>query len=111
MSLLVERLNKAYQRELSKALSLKSHDDVLKNITITEVRTTNDLSYTKVFYICPKNLRGSCQEALEKAKGFLRSDLAKNVSARKTPELIFQYDEALEYGNHINEILNNINEK
>ena len=45
------------------------------------------------------------------AKGYLRSELAKRVNARKMPELIFKYDDALEYGNHINEIINELNKK
>lgn len=51
------------------------------------------------------------QQALESCKGYLRSELAKKLKARKMPELIFKHDEALEYGNHINEILSNLNKE
>ena len=108
MSLLIERLNKQYQKELSKTLATKTRDEVLQSVTITEVRITNDLSYATVYFICPNNVRGSVMEALEKAKGFLRTSVAKTVKARKTAELIFKFDNALEYGNHINEILSDI---
>ena len=54
-------------------------------------------------------LKDKIPASLERAKGYLRSELARRVKARKMPELIFKYDEALEYGNHINEIINKIN--
>ena len=54
-------------------------------------------------------LKGKIESSLERAKGYLRSELARRVQCRKMPELIFKYDEALEYGNHINSILNDLN--
>ena len=49
--------------------------------------------------------------ALKDCKGYLRSQLAKKLKARKMPELIFKHDEALEYGNKINDILASLNIK
>ena len=49
--------------------------------------------------------------ALNDCKGYLRSQLAKKLKARKMPELIFKHDEALEYGNKINDILASLNIK
>ena len=48
-------------------------------------------------------------KALNDCKGYLRSELAKKLKARKMPELIFKHDEALEYGNKINDILASLN--
>ena len=49
-------------------------------------------------------------EGLEKSKGFLKSELSKRIkNIRKMPDLIFKYDESLEYGNNIQKILNTIN--
>ena len=80
-------------------------------VSITEVRVTNDLSNATVYYTVPDYLKEKIVGSLDKAKGFLRSELARRVKARKMPELVFKYDEALEYGNHINEIINNLNKK
>ena len=109
MSLNVERLSKTISKELSILLSREARDANLASVTITEVRVTNDLSYANVYYIVPEYLKEKIVPSLERAKGFLRSELAHRVKARKMPELIFKYDEALDYGNHINEILNKLN--
>ena len=51
------------------------------------------------------------QEALNKAKGFIRTELAKRVQIRHTPELRFVIDESIEYGNKIDNIIEKIHEK
>ena len=109
MSLNVERLAKTLSKELSILLSREARDANLTAVTITEVRVTNDLSYATVYYTVPDYLKEKIVGSLDKAKGFLRSELARRVKARKMPELVFKFDEALEYGNHINEILNKLN--
>jgi ribosome-binding factor A len=50
-------------------------------------------------------------EALQRSKGFIRSQLSKKLNVRKCPELNFVKDESLEYGNHIEELLANLNKK
>ena len=109
MSLNVERLAKTMSRELSILLCREARDANLSAVTVTEVRVTNDLSYATIYYTVPDYLKEKIVGSLDKAKGFLRSELARRVKARKMPELIFKYDEALEYGNHINEIINKLN--
>ena len=109
MSLNVERLAKTLSKELSILLCREARDANLSAVTITEVRVTNDLSYATIYYTVPDYLKEKIVGSLDKAKGFLRSELARRVKARKMPELIFKYDEALEYGNHINEIINKLN--
>ena len=109
MSLNVERLAKTLSKELSILLSREAKGENLSSVTVTEVRVTNDLSYATVYYIVPDFLKDKIKTSLDRAKGFLRSELARRVKARKMPELVFKYDEALEYGNHINEIINKLN--
>ena len=109
MSITIERLNSQFRKELSKLLTFEAKGDNLSSVTITEVRVTRDLSFATIFYIVPEYLKGKIDNSLERAKGYLRSELAHRVQCRKMPELIFKYHEALEYGNHINSILNDLN--
>ncbi len=105
-SLNIKRLESLSLRELSLLLQKDVKNNALREITITEVRITNDLSYMTIFYTCYQTKsKDIAQKALEETKGYIRSNLAKKINARKMPELIFQYDEALEYGNRINSIL------
>lgn len=81
-------------------------------ISVTDVEVTNDLSYAKIF-ISKYGSNESREEALkglEKAAGFIRSELSKRLKLRYMPELIFALDDSLEYGAKIETILNNINE-
>lgn len=48
-------------------------------------------------------------KALERSKGYLRSELAKRMTIRKVPELIFKLDDSLERGNKIERIISEIN--
>lgn len=113
MSLTLDRLQSNITRELSILLQREARDSKIGYVTITEVRMTNDLSFATVYFTIMGDEKriNTCLDALNKAKGYLRSELAKRVKARKMPQLIFKYDEALAYGNHISEILGSLNIK
>ena len=111
MAFHAERVAKIIERELSTILLMEAKNNLLKYVSITKVVATKDLSLATVWFTIrgDESEKKATIEALESAKGFLRSELARRVKARKMPELIFKYDEALEYGNHINEIINKLN--
>ena len=104
----VERMNKIAMRELSSILLIDSKNPLLKFVSITKVMLTADLSYATVWYsIIGKDTEiEATKKALEESKGFLRTELSKRLEIRKTPDLRFKYDESLEYGKHIEELLN-----
>ena len=52
--------------------------------------------------------QGKGLQALDRCKGFIRSQLARRLKIRKCPELIFKVDESLEYGNRIEELIKNL---
>ena len=108
MGLSVKRLESLALRELAILLRTDAKNQKLSNITVTEVRITNDLSFMTIYYTFYQGKVENYQAALENCKGYIRSELAKKLKARKMPELIFKHDEALEYGNHINELLASI---
>lgn len=108
----LKRLESLSLRELAMLLQNDTKNKKLSNVTITEVRITNDLSFMTIFYTCLIDKeKESCAEALEHSKGYLRKALAAKIKARKMPELIFKYDEALAYGNHMNEVISKLNIK
>ncbi len=109
MGLSIKRLESLALRELSLILRLDAKNNYLSNITITEVRITNDLSFMTIYYTFYQGKVENYEKALNDCKGYLRSELAKKLKARKMPDLIFKHDEALEYGNRINEIISNLN--
>ena len=50
------------------------------------------------------------QQGLDKAKGLIRKELGQRLTLYKTPELIFERDESVQYGNHIDELIRKLNQ-
>lgn len=110
-SIKLERINSAIKREISYVLANEVKDTNIKFVTVTAVKTTNDLSYCKVYVTILKDeLRTVALKALKNAKGFIRKSLATRVDIRHIPQLEFVYDESLEYGQKIEEIIKEIHE-
>lgn len=111
MGLSLKRLESLALRELSIMFRTDAKNQHLSNITVTEVRITNDLSYMTIYYTFYQGKVENYEKALNECKGYIRSQLAKKLKARKMPNLIFKYDEALQYGNHIEKLLSEIKNK
>ena len=108
-SVKIERLNDAFQEEISKILMLEIKDEDIKFVTITGVETTSDLSYAKVYFtVLDDSKKESTLEALNGAASFIRGKLSARVDVRHTPELKFIYDDSIEYGEHIEDIIDRI---
>ena len=104
------RIDEEYRKELSQIISYDLKEpSVTGMISVTRVKVTPDLKYAKV-YVSILNAKDNKQTlaALKKSAGFLRSELAKKVNLRNTPELVFELDDSLEYGARIDSILKEI---
>ena len=79
-------------------------------ITVTGVDVTNDLSQAKVYLsvLGDDEQKAPSLKGLEKASGFLRSELGKRIRLRHVPELIFKFDDSIAYGDHIEKPLTEI---
>lgn len=105
-----EKINGIIQRELTEILATEVRDPKIGFITITDVEATSDLSYARVYvtFLGKDYKKRDGMQALERSNGFIRSLLAKRLTTRKVPELKFILDTSLDYGNHIEGILNEI---
>ena len=99
-----ERVASDMQRELGNILLLEAKDEDFKNVTITDVEVTNDLSFAKIYFTTNDN-REKVEKDLNNAAGFFRSMLAERLEIRHTPELRFIFDESIEYGAKIEKII------
>ena len=107
------RIDEEYRKELSQIIGYElKNPNVTGMISVTKVKVTPDLKYAKVYVsiLNSKNLKET-MEGLKKSSGFIRSELAKRINLRNTPELAFELDESLEYGARIDKIINEINNK
>lgn len=106
------RVAEQIKKELGDILTQKIKDPRVGFVTVTDVEVTGDLQQATVFFSVLGNdeKKEETFEGLSKAKGFIRSEIGKRIRLRKTPEIKFEFDEAIEYGNRIESILRQLNE-
>lgn len=107
----IERYNDLFVKEISMILQTEVKDKNIKFVTITDVDITNDLSFAKVYFtVFNKEYLDVTRDALKRASSFIRGKLSERIEIRHTPELIFVYDESIEYGEKIEKIIESIND-
>ncbi len=112
MNLKIERLNNLIMREISVILQTEIKDHDISFVTITAVRTTSDLSFSKVYFTClDDEKRKQTIDALNNASGFIRKLLADRIEVRHIPKLEFVYDSSIEYGQKIEEKIKEIHKE
>ena len=109
MSVKIDRLNNMFVEEISKIIHQEIKDRDINFVTITEARITNDLSFAKIYITTMDNDREKVLKALNKASSYIRTMLCDRVKIRKMPEIHFVYDESIEYGKKIEDIIERIN--
>ena len=104
------RIDEEFKREISQIINYKlKNPNVTGMISVTKVKVTTDLSYARVYVsiLNSKNIKETLA-GLKKSSGFVRSELAKKINLRNTPEIIFELDDSLEYGAKIDSILKDL---
>ncbi len=107
----IERVNSLIRQEISQLLQRQVKDPRLGNfITVTEVSTPADLKYAKVFvsHIGGEEKKQETLSVLTTASGFLRKELGKCMNLRYTPVLSFQWDDSIERGDHISQLIDEV---
>ena len=101
-----EKLGDLIQRELSDLLHREVRDPRIGMVTITAVDVSPDLSHAKVFFTTLSLAHiDEAREGLQRAAGFLRSQLARRIKLYTTPELRFVYDESVERGDRLSRLI------
>ncbi|HYX66061.1 MAG TPA: 30S ribosome-binding factor RbfA [Burkholderiales bacterium] len=107
-----EKLGDLIQRELSDLLHRDVRDPRVGMVTITAVDVSPDLSHAKVYFTTlSKEHIDEAREGLQRAAGFLRSQLARRIKLYTTPELRFVYDESVERGDRLSRLIDSTREK
>lgn len=106
------RVAEQMKKELGDIITRKLKDPRVGFVTVTDVEVTGDLQQATVYISVLGNekQREDTILGLMKARGFIRSEIGRRIRLRKTPEIIFEYDAALEYGNRIEDILRDLND-
>ena len=101
------RVAEQMQRELADLLMFEVKDPRIGMVTITAVEVTGDMAHAKIFYSAPQSKPNianhaktlqSIQKGLENSAGYLRTQVAKRMLLRTVPQLHFVYDESIDIG-------------
>ena len=113
MSLRSNRVAEQMKKEITDIIARKIKDPAVGFITVTEVAVTGDLQQATVYITSLGNERERKEslKALEKASGFMRQEIGSRIRLRRTPELAFEFDTAIEYGNKIDALLRGLHEE
>ena len=105
------RINSEVQRALSELIRMGVKDPRVSSLTsVTDVEVAPDLKTAKVFVsvLGDEKKQKDTLEGLKSAMPYLRSQLARSINLRNTPELRFQLDTSIEYGMHMSELINKV---
>lgn len=113
MSLRPNRVGEQMKKELGDIIGRKIKDPRIGFVTVTDVQVTGDLQQAKVFIsvLGDEEQRENTLKGLAKAKGFIRSEIGQRIRLRKTPEIQFEFDESIDYGNRIETLIHEINKQ
>ena len=108
----LDRIASNLVKEISYILMTEVKNPDVKFVTVTDCKVTNDLSYAKVYVtVLNKDKIEETLEGLKDASGFIRHNLKERVDIRNIPELEFVYDESIEYGQKIEDLIEQIHEE
>ena len=103
----IEKLQELIKQEMSKMLLKELKDPRIGFVTVTDVEMTGDLREAKIYV----SIMGGAEqvksslEGLQSALGFIRREIGHRIRLRFTPEISFALDTSLDYGDHIQKLL------
>ncbi|MBQ6005859.1 MAG: 30S ribosome-binding factor RbfA [Selenomonadaceae bacterium] len=103
----IEKLQELIKQEMSKMLLKELKDPRIGFVTVTDVEMTGDLREAKIYVsvMGGEDQVKSSLEGLNSALGFIRREIGQRIRLRFTPEISFALDTSLDYGDHIQKLL------
>ena len=101
-----ERIASIIRKNIAEIIQFQIKDPHLGFVSIPEVKVSKDFSYATVYvsFIKDEDIEPSL-EVLNKARGFIRSDLASKLDTRRVPEIRFVLDDGYKKEERISELL------
>jgi ribosome-binding factor A len=105
-----DRVSGLIQETLSDLLKKRIHDPRLQMATITKVKMSADLKLARIYFAIYGDDKKSedAAKGFESARGFIKRILARKLGLRYMPDLKFFFDDSLDYGSHIEQLLEKI---
>jgi ribosome-binding factor A len=110
MSHRVNRVAEQMKKELSDIIGRKLKDPRIGFVTVTDVQVTGDLQQATVYIsvLGDEEQKENTLKGLAKATGFIRTEIGQRIRLRKTPEITFEFDESIDYGNRIETLIHQL---
>jgi len=109
-----QRVGDFLQQELAQLIQTEVRDPRAAMVSVTGVEVSRDLAHAKVFYtqlgVDDAESAKATTDVLNKAGGFLRSQIAKQASMRTVPKLSFRFDESVGRGRAMEALLRDARE-
>lgn len=106
-----EKLAVQIQKFITDIIQFELKTNDLGIVTVTRVKVSDDNSWAKVFVSFLDKDREKKLEVLKECKPFIRTSLAKKLTIRRTPDILFVLDDSWEKGEHIENIIRELNKK
>ena len=105
-----DRINEEVRKELSSIIRDLKDPRIPMMTSVVNVNVTNDLRYAKAYIsvMGTDEEKKDCIKGLKAAAGFIRREVGNRINLRCVPEFSFELDTTIEYGAHINKLLNDI---
>ncbi len=104
------RLAELLKEEISDIILREVKDPRIGFVSLTDVEVSGDLRHAKVFVsvIGSEQERKDTMDGLKQATGFIRKLVGERITVYHTPEILFRYDNSIEHGIHINELIKEV---
>ncbi|MCL5040151.1 MAG: 30S ribosome-binding factor RbfA [Firmicutes bacterium] len=108
-----QRVGEAIKEEVSDILQHQLKDPRIGFVSVIQVDVSNDLRHAKVYIsvLGEPAQKEETVKAIQKATGFIRSELGQRVRLYHTPELVFLLDESIEHGARIARLLEEVRQE
>jgi ribosome-binding factor A len=109
----VDRVAEQIKEEVGQILSTEVADPGIGLVTVTRVKVTPDLSLARVYWtvIGDAKERKTTEKALTRAAAYVRHLLSTRMSLRRSPEVIFTYDQSVAAQDRVEEILQELKQE
>ena len=104
------RVGDLIKREIAHIIQCELKDPGIGFVTISAVEVSADLKHAKIFYtvLGDEDSKSKSACALRRASGFIQREIGRRLRLKYTPEIFFQFDGSVEYGAHIEELIQKI---
>jgi len=109
------RIDEEMKKEISNILREEAKDPRLTAmISVTSVKVTKDLRYAKVYVSIfgkDEEEKKISFEALKNMAGFVRKEISQRINLRISPQILFEIDDSIDYGMHIDRLIHQMKGK